>query len=304
MPAVHNGENGAQRLNWVGIRGRWNETPAGPVYKGSDSPPGLIVSNQPLQNGTCRVAIRVAGGNRESAGVVIGYSADERPYAYAELGGWGRAYSLAESRVNSLSLLKGVGTRDILVPDREYQLELRLKGQEVRVLVDDVPVIDTRLPNPLTGKYVGLIGFGEGPTPFTGFQVHDERPLLFVAMAYEEPFETLYKEVIEKQAEAAGYLAHKIDEKPGPGVIFQDMQQAIERAAVVIAEITPSNPNVFYEIGFAHALGKPTILLARRGSDLPFDISSYRVVFYGDTIAGKPEVERSLRRHLDAIADR
>jgi len=67
------------------------------------------------------------------------------------------------------------------------------------------------------------------------------------------------------------------------------MQQAIERAAVVIAEITPRNPNVFYEVGYAHALGKPTILLARRGSELPFDIRSYRVVFYDDTIGGKPE---------------
>jgi nucleoside 2-deoxyribosyltransferase len=108
-------------------------------------------------------------------------------------------------------------------------------------------------------------------------------------MAFQETFETLYKEVIQKQAEAAGFDAHKIDEKPGPGVVFQDMQQAIERAAVVIAEITPRNPNVFYEVGYAHALGKPTILLARRGSELPFDIRSYRVVFYDDTIGGKPE---------------
>jgi nucleoside 2-deoxyribosyltransferase len=121
-------------------------------------------------------------------------------------------------------------------------------------------------------------------------------------MEFAEPFDTFYREVIQQQAEAAGFEAVRIDEKAGPGVIFQDIQREIEQAEVVIAEITPVNPNVFYELGYAHALGKPTILLARRGAQLPFDIRSYRVVFYNDTIGGKPEVERSLRRHLAAIA--
>lgn len=69
----------------------------------------------------------------------------------------------------------------------------------------------------------------------------------------------------------------------------------------MIAEITSPNQNVFYELGYAHALNKPTILLARRGKELPFDIRSYRVIFYEDTIGGKPVVEENLRKHLKAI---
>jgi len=57
-------------------------------------------------------------------------------------------------------------------------------------------------------------------------------------------------------------------------------------------------------LGYAHALGKPTILLAQRGSQLPFDIGSFRVVFYNDTIGGKAEVERNLKKHLEAISGR
>ena len=79
----------------------------------------------------------------------------------------------------------------------------------------------------------------------------------------------------------------RIDEKSGPGVIFQDMQREISQSDIVIAEITPANPRVFYELGYARALGKPTILLAQRGGKLPFDIASYRVVFYDDSIGGK-----------------
>jgi nucleoside 2-deoxyribosyltransferase len=72
-------------------------------------------------------------------------------------------------------------------------------------------------------------------------------------------------------------------------------------AEVVIAEITPENRNVFYELGYAHALGKPTIMLAERGTDLPFDVSGYRVLLYENTIAGKKQVENGLREHLKAI---
>src|SRR5439155_13549870 len=91
------------------------------------------------------------------------------------------------------------------------------------------------------------------------------------------------------------------DEIAGPGVILQDIVNTLNRAAVVIAEITQPNPNVFYEIGYSHALSKPTILLAERDLKLPFDVSGYRVIFYDNTIGGKQVVEDALRRHLTAI---
>jgi len=70
---------------------------------------------------------------------------------------------------------------------------------------------------------------------------------------------------------------------------------------IIIADITPPNPNVFYELGYSHALGKPTILLAQRESRLPFDVSGFRVIFYDNTIKGKGEVENNLRNHLNNI---
>ena len=62
-----------------------------------------------------------------------------------------------------------------------------------------------------------------------------------------------------------------------------------------------SRPNVFYELGYAHALGKPTILLAERGRELPFDIRGYRCIFYDNTIGGKAAVETNLKKHLENI---
>ena len=169
------------------------------------------------------------------------------------------------------------------------------------MFIDEVPVVQHLLSQPLEGKQVGLIAAGNSTISFSNFEVKANRPRAFVAMQFSEPFDTFHREVIRPQAEAAGFEVVRIDEKDGPGIIFQDMQREIEQSEIVIAEISPANTNVFYELGYAHALGKPTILLTRRGSELPFDIRSYRVVLYNDTIGGKPEVERSLRKHLDSI---
>lgn len=172
------------------------------------------------------------------------------------------------------------------------------------MLVDDVPVLQHLLSHPLEGRQVGLIAAGDQEVSFSDFNVWRGRPRAFVVMQFAEPYDTFYREVIQNQAEAAGFEVVRMDERAGPGVIFQDMQREIEQSDIVIAEITPANPNVFYELGYAHALGKPTILLARREAELPFDIRSFRVVFYNDTIGGKTEVERNLQRHLGAIAGR
>jgi len=88
-----------------------------------------------------------------------------------------------------------------------------------------------------------------------------------------------------------------------PGVILQDIIRGIVESDVIVADITPTeNPNVFYELGYAHALQKPTILLANRQIEkLPFDVSGYRVIFYDDTIGVKRDIEGTLEKHLESI---
>jgi hypothetical protein len=63
----------------------------------------------------------------------------------------------------------------------------------------------------------------------------------------------------------------------------------------------PNNPNVYFEVGYALVMKKPTILLARKGTSLPFDVAGFRVLFYEDSIGGKGKLEEGLRRHLAAI---
>jgi hypothetical protein len=269
---------------------------------------GLAVSNATMQNGVCRVQIRFTapfGDTEQAAGIVLGYRSPEQHYVFAELGAARSAYSVGEY-VSGFGWrsLAATGQLENLQSDREYLLQLNLRGQELKVMVNEVPVMEHLLPRPLEGRQVGLIAAGTDEITFSRFEMVSGKPKAFVVMQFAEPYDTFYRDVIQSQAEAAGYDVFRIDEKAGPGIIFQDIQREIEQSEIVIAEITPANPNVFYELGYAHALQKPTILLARRESQLPFDVRSYRVVFYNDTIAGKAEVEQNLRKHLEAIAGR
>jgi hypothetical protein len=60
---------------------------------------------------------------------------------------------------------------------------------------------------------------------------------------------------------------------------------------------------VFYEVGYAHGIGKTTILLSdRKREKLPFDIAGFRHLFYDNTIGGKRAVEEALHRHLEALS--
>ena len=98
------------------------------------------------------------------------------------------------------------------------------------------------------------------------------------------------------------------------GVIIADVIEGLESADVVIADVgslNPEdavrhfNPNVYYEVGYAHHAGTPVILMADErtfnGKGLPFDIHHYRCIPYTDSIAAKKTVEDALRQHLQSI---
>ena len=302
--------------NWAAIEGIWDTSDGQPVYLGGGAnvraigevfPIGLAISDTTLDSGECEVRVRFSaafGGPEQAAGIVLGYRSRERRYVFARLGAAHSSYSIGEYTNGSWMPLVTAGQRQNLKHDRDYLLHLRLKGQELIMHVDGVPVAQCLLSQPLEGRQVGLIAAGDHKITFSDFEVSKAKPKAFVVMQFAEPYDTFYRGIIQKQAEDAGFEVFRIDEKAGPGVILQDIQGEIEQSAVVIAEITPANPNVFYEVGYAHALSKPTILLAKRGSELPFDIRSFRVVFYNDTIGGKAEVEQNLHNHLMAVAGR
>ena len=121
-------------------------------------------------------------------------------------------------------------------------------------------------------------------------------------MQFTDEFNDLCTEVIRPTCEEYGCSVTRADDSYTSGLIMEDITRAIRDCTVVIADITPNNSNVFYEVGYAHDIGKPMILLSdRKRERLPFDVSGFRTLFYDNTIGGKSEVEHDLRRHLESI---
>lgn len=82
---------------------------------------------------------------------------------------------------------------------------------------------------------------------------------------------------------------------------MEDVWLAIGEAEIIIADCTGRNPNVFYEVGLAHALSKETILITRDLDDIPFDLRHLRIIAYSFSPRGMKDFETVLRRTLDTI---
>lgn len=68
-----------------------------------------------------------------------------------------------------------------------------------------------------------------------------------------------------------------------PSDILVDIWQSINAADFVIADISGRNPNVLYELGIAHTLAKPVLIISRNADDIPIDLSTRRVIIYGQS---------------------
>lgn len=102
----------------------------------------------------------------------------------------------------------------------------------------------------------------------------------FVISPFGEPFDTYFTHIVKPALEDCGLYAIRGDSLYRPTTIVDDIWQGIREAKLLIAELTDRNPNVFYELGLAHAISKPVILISKSIDDVPFDLRSIRVLVY------------------------
>lgn len=196
----------------------------------------------------------------------------------------------------------GVGNRDQgLLADVDYPLRVRRSGSKLQLFHNDVLVLDRTLPKTYGRSQVGLLCIGEGEIILDGFVIKPERPKAFVIMQFSTPFNEVYMEVIKEVCNELEVDVIRLDEAAGPGLIISDITREIVQCTFVIADITPVNANVFYEVGYAHGLNKPAILIAEKGTILPFDVSPFRTLFYENSIAGKSSLEVGLKKYINAV---
>jgi hypothetical protein len=119
---------------------------------------------------------------------------------------------------------------------------------------------------------------------------------------FVSPFNEIYEDIIKSGVEAMGLSITRADEIFGTRPIMQDIWESIFQSAVIIADVTGRNPNVLYEVGLAHALGKPTIMLTQNIEDVPFDLKHYRCVLYENTARGATQLSSKLTGTIASLS--
>lgn len=126
----------------------------------------------------------------------------------------------------------------------------------------------------------------------------------FVMQPFASPLGDYYEKVYKPAIEKAGLKPVRADADIfGSGKIMDQVWGGINAAKVLVAELTSRNPNVFYELGLAHALKKPVVLVSSREDDVPFDLQHIRVIYYdvSDPFWGSKLIEKVAENILSAI---
>lgn len=126
----------------------------------------------------------------------------------------------------------------------------------------------------------------------------------FVVMPFAAPIGDYYKTIFEPAIQKAGLTPIRADaEIFGTGKIMDQIWRGINNAKVLVSLLTGRNPNVFYELGLAHALRKPVVLVSSNEDDVPFDLHHIRVIYYdvNDPFWGTKLLEKVAENIVSAL---
>ncbi len=126
----------------------------------------------------------------------------------------------------------------------------------------------------------------------------------FVIMPFAKPIGDYYDKIYSPSIQKAGLSPIRADNEIfGTGKIIEQIWAGINGAKVLIADLTGRNPNVFYELGLAHALEKPVVLICANETDVPFDLKHIRVIYYDhtDPFWGQKLIDKVAENILSAL---
>jgi hypothetical protein len=128
-----------------------------------------------------------------------------------------------------------------------------------------------------------------------------EPTLVSAMMPFHPSFNAVYA-TLQRTAEAAGLRCRRADDIWENPAVIQDVVSLIDRSNIVICDCTGRNPNVFYEIGIAHTLGREVILITQVDADIPFDLRHLRFVSYLNNGEGLNALSARLQPRLADLA--
>lgn len=135
------------------------------------------------------------------------------------------------------------------------------------------------------------------------FKVPGEKPcidLMSVMMPFDGSMRAVY-DTIKAAATATGYECKRADDIWNDSTVIQDVFSLIFQSYIVVCDFTGKNPNVFYEAGIAHTLGKHVIPITQNPEHIPFDLRHHRYAQYLDNSEGREGLQKELEDRLNVL---
>jgi len=128
-------------------------------------------------------------------------------------------------------------------------------------------------------------------------QREDKSPEIFVIMPFSPDLDDVYYLGIHEIARILNHTCERVDEIEFVGSILDEIYNSIKHSKIIVAEVSNQNTNVYYELGYAHALNKPVILITKDVSSTPFDLHGYNHIVYRNIV----DLRKKLKNRLEAI---
>ena len=125
--------------------------------------------------------------------------------------------------------------------------------------------------------------------------------LISVMMPFRPELSVVY-ETIKEAADTAGFYCKRVDNIWDHSTVIQDVFALIFESYIVVCDFTGKNPNVFYEAGIAHTLGKHVVPITQSESDIPFDLQHHRYAKYLNNGEGLELLKKDLASRFKTLA--
>lgn len=141
------------------------------------------------------------------------------------------------------------------------------------------------------------------PTIFSVPSQPIESNLISVMMPFESSMQDVYQ-TIQSAAQEGGFECQRADNTWDHSTVIQDIFSLIFRSYIVVCDFTGKNPNVFYEAGIAHTLGKHVVPITQSEQDIPFDLKHHRFAKYLNNGEGRERLRHDLIFRFATLAEK
>lgn len=189
-------------------------------------------------------------------------------------------------------------TREFSIPRDRVDTFARIFLENLRYLRAFTPTPGPEVPvSPVDDTSFGVTPAEKIPSTAISreLRVREFLDTCFVMMPFGAWFDRYYQEIYVPAIKEAGFEPIRADELFSTGSVVEQIWDQIEKSKLLLADLSGKNPNVFYELGLAHAARKPVVFTASNVDDVPFDLRHLRVIIY-DT--REPEWALRLRKSI------